>query len=78
MAGPARIAFWAPVIRALREAAPDFRVVAYDQRGHGESEIPGNDVYSVPILVEDLRAVLDATAAGQRAGRSSSATAWAA
>lgn len=56
-----RISFWAPVIRALREAAPDLRVVAYDQRGHGESEIPGNGAYSVPILVEDLRAVLDAT-----------------
>ena len=57
-----KIAFWAPVIRALRAETPDLRVVAYDQRGHGESEIPGNDAYSVPILVDDLRAVLDATA----------------
>ncbi|HWG25142.1 alpha/beta hydrolase [Actinospica sp.] len=56
-----KIAFWAPVIGALRAEAPELRVVAYDQRGHGESEIPGNDAYSVPILVEDLRAVLDAT-----------------
>ncbi|HET9168191.1 MAG TPA: alpha/beta hydrolase [Actinospica sp.] len=63
-----RIAFWAPVIRMLRESAPALRVVAYDQRGHGESEIPGHGAYSVPILVEDLRAVLDATVPdGERA-----------
>ena len=55
------IAFWAPVIRALRTGAPGLRVVAYDQRGHGASEAPGKDRYSVPILVEDLTAVLDAT-----------------
>ena len=56
-----KIEFWAPVIRALREGAPDLRVVAYDQRGHGVSETPGPGRYSVPILVEDLTAVLDAT-----------------
>ena len=56
-----KIAFWAPVIRALREGAPELRVIAYDQRGHGASEIPARDRYSVPILVEDLTAVLDAT-----------------
>jgi pimeloyl-ACP methyl ester carboxylesterase len=56
-----KIAFWAPVIRTLRAEAPELRIVAYDQRGHGESEIPGDGAYSVPILVEDLRAVLDAT-----------------
>ena len=55
------IAFWAPVIRALRADGSDLRVVAYDQRGHGGSEAPGKDRYSVPILVEDLTAVLDAT-----------------
>jgi pimeloyl-ACP methyl ester carboxylesterase len=55
------IAFWAPVIRALRTGDPGLRVVAYDQRGHGGSEAPGKDRYSVPILVEDLTAVLDAT-----------------
>jgi pimeloyl-ACP methyl ester carboxylesterase len=61
-------AFWAPVIRALREGAPDLRVVAYDQRGHGASEIPGRDQYGVPILVQDLAAVLDATLeAGEQA-----------
>ena len=56
-----KIAFWAPVIRALRAGAPDLRVVAYDQRGHGASEAPGPDKYSVSVLVEDLTAVLDAT-----------------
>ena len=55
------IAFWAPVIRALRAQGPALRVVAYDQRGHGASEAPGKGRYSVPILVEDLTAVLDAT-----------------
>ena len=55
------IAFWAPVIRALRTEESDLRVVAYDQRGHGGSEAPGKDRYSVPILVEDLTAVLEAT-----------------
>ena len=55
------IAFWAPVIRALRTGAPGLRVVAYDQRGHGASEAPGKGRYSVPILVQDLAAVLDAT-----------------
>ncbi|HEX4789619.1 MAG TPA: alpha/beta hydrolase [Actinospica sp.] len=53
--------FWAPVIKALRTGAPELRVVAYDQRGHGGSEAPRSGGYSVPILVEDLTAVLDAT-----------------
>ena len=58
--------FWSPVIKALR-SAPELRVVAYDQRGHGGSEAPGADGYSVPVLVEDLTAVLDATVpAGER------------
>lgn len=56
--------FWAPVIRALLAGAPGLRVVAYDQRGHGTSEAPGKGRYSVPILVEDLAAVLDATLPG--------------
>ena len=51
------IAFWAPVIRAL----PDLRVVVYDQRGHGKSDIPSQGHYSVQALVDDLEAVLDAT-----------------
>ena len=53
------IRFWWPVIAEL---AADYRLVAYDQRGHGGSERPGPDQYSVPALVADLVAVLDAAA----------------
>lgn len=59
------IPFWAPVISALRA---DMRVVAYDLRGHGASDIPGRGQYSVQALVDDLTTVLDATLpAGQKA-----------
>jgi pimeloyl-ACP methyl ester carboxylesterase len=65
------IPFWAAVIRELAtDAAPGdrLRVVAYDQRGHGGSEVPGRGSYSVQALVDDLVAVLDATLpAGQKA-----------
>lgn len=47
----------------------DFRVIAYDHRGHGRSDVPkrrGN--YSLDYLAADLDAVLDATLApGERA-----------
>lgn len=57
--------FWAPVIRRL---AGDFRVVAYDQRGHGGSDTPGKGGYSTEALADDLAAVLDAfLAADERA-----------
>ncbi|MFE4970667.1 alpha/beta fold hydrolase [Kitasatospora sp. NPDC056651] len=53
------IAFWAPVIRQL---ADRYRVVAYDQRGHGHSEAPPSRVrYSTRALAEDLSAVLART-----------------
>ncbi|MEV7214648.1 alpha/beta fold hydrolase [Kitasatospora cineracea] len=52
-------AFWAPVVNRL---AADFRVVAYDQRGHGRSPAPaGADGYATAKLAEDLEAVLTAT-----------------
>ncbi|MDH6707787.1 pimeloyl-ACP methyl ester carboxylesterase [Kitasatospora sp. MAA19] len=52
-------AFWAPVIRQL---ADRYRVVAYDQRGHGHSEIPPSRArYSTRALAEDLSAVLART-----------------
>lgn len=51
------IPFWAPVINALRD---DVRVVVYDLRGHGASDIPGRGQYSVQALVDDLTTVLDA------------------
>ncbi|WP_316524835.1 alpha/beta fold hydrolase [Kitasatospora brasiliensis] len=59
-------AFWAPVIREL---ADRYRVVAYDQRGHGRSEIPPSRArYSTRALAEDLSAVLARTVpAGERA-----------
>jgi pimeloyl-ACP methyl ester carboxylesterase len=65
------IPFWAAVIRALAtDPAPGerLRVVAYDQRGHGGSDIPRAGLYSVQALVDDLAAVLDATLpAGRKA-----------
>ncbi|MDX2546797.1 alpha/beta fold hydrolase [Streptomyces sp. WI04-05B] len=56
-------AFWAAQIREL---APDHRVVAYDQRGHGRS--PASPVCSTDLLADDLEAVLAATLApGEKA-----------
>ncbi len=50
------IAFWAPVIHQL---AATHRVVAYDQRGHGRSDIPAaRRGYSTTALAEDLEAVV--------------------
>ncbi|RAJ34639.1 pimeloyl-ACP methyl ester carboxylesterase [Kitasatospora sp. SolWspMP-SS2h] len=52
-------AFWAPVVNRL---AADFRVVAYDQRGHGRSPAPAGPAgYATAKLAEDLEAVLTAT-----------------
>lgn len=58
--------FWAPVIRRLTD---QYRVVAYDQRGHGRSEIPPSRArYSTRALAEDLATVLARTVpAGERA-----------
>ncbi|WP_035841163.1 alpha/beta fold hydrolase [Kitasatospora azatica] len=48
--------FWAPVIDRL---AADHRVLAYDQRGHGRSDIPATrHGYSTRALAEDLEAVV--------------------
>ncbi|MFI9272790.1 alpha/beta fold hydrolase [Kitasatospora sp. NPDC052896] len=50
------IGFWSPVIHRL---ADDHRVVAYDQRGHGGSDIPPTvRGYSTRALADDLEAVL--------------------
>ncbi|CAM5589566.1 hydrolase [Streptomyces spiroverticillatus] len=57
------IGFWAAQIREL---ARDFKVVAYDQRGHGRS--PDSAAYAVEGLADDLEAVLSATLApGEKA-----------
>ncbi|WP_329569999.1 alpha/beta fold hydrolase [Kitasatospora sp. NBC_01266] len=49
-------AFWAPVVSRL---ATDHRVFAYDQRGHGRSDIPATRRgYSTEALADDLEAVV--------------------
>ncbi|HSB72518.1 MAG TPA: alpha/beta hydrolase [Candidatus Methylomirabilis sp.] len=49
--------------RLLSHLAGRWRVIAYDRRGHGQSEVPSPDApYTVPVLAEDLRALLDALA----------------
>jgi pimeloyl-ACP methyl ester carboxylesterase len=49
---------WLPVTRRLRDEG--FRVVLYDQRGHGTST-RGTAPLSIETLAHDLTAVLDAT-----------------
>lgn len=44
----------------IRELSRDFRVVAYDLRGHGRSARPRNGRYDDEVLAEDMQAVLDA------------------
>lgn len=62
-------AFWAPVVRSL--ANDGYRVIVYDQRGHGASSagVTGQPTgYSPATLADDLCAVLDATLApGEKA-----------
>jgi pimeloyl-ACP methyl ester carboxylesterase len=59
------IPFWAPVIAALRG---ELRLIIYDQRGHGASDIPAAGQYSGEVLAHDLANVLDAVLdEGQRA-----------
>jgi pimeloyl-ACP methyl ester carboxylesterase len=49
---------WFHQIRALRSR---FRVIAYDQRGHGLTDAPANATdYSAALLTRDLVGVLDA------------------
>ncbi|MCX5041819.1 alpha/beta hydrolase [Aldersonia sp. NBC_00410] len=50
------IEYWYPQINAL---AGEYRVIAYDQRGHGGSEI-GPKRFSTDLLADDLAAVLAA------------------
>jgi pimeloyl-ACP methyl ester carboxylesterase len=44
----------------LRELSRDFRVVAYDQRGHGRSGPAADGDYSMEAFAADFQAVLDA------------------
>src|ERR1700748_3971475 len=45
----------------IAEWAGDFRVIAFDHRGHGRSGIPRRGGYSLSHLAADVDAVLDAT-----------------
>ena len=51
--------YWIYQIRDL--SAHGLRVVAYDLRGHGDSQPAANDDYSIARFGEDLEAVLDAS-----------------
>ncbi|HET9875231.1 MAG TPA: alpha/beta hydrolase [Mycobacterium sp.] len=45
----------------IADLTGDYRVIAYDHRGHGRSGVPGRDGYSLDHLASDLDAVLEAT-----------------
>ncbi|MCV7329569.1 alpha/beta fold hydrolase [Mycobacterium cookii] len=52
----------------IAELAQDYRVIAFDHRGHGRSGIPRRGGYSLSHLAADVDAVLEATLApGERA-----------
>ena len=48
----------------IRDLMGEFRVVAYDQRGHGRSEAPKGGEYTEAALADDLHAVIGATVPG--------------
>jgi pimeloyl-ACP methyl ester carboxylesterase len=52
----------------IADLSADHRVIAFDHRGHGKSEIPHRPGYHLDHLADDLNAVLDATLrSGERA-----------
>ena len=52
----------------IAELATDYRVIAFDARGHGRSGLPRRGGYSLAHLASDVDAVLEATLApGERA-----------
>jgi pimeloyl-ACP methyl ester carboxylesterase len=52
----------------INELARDYRVIAFDHRGHGRSGVPPRGHYSLNHLASDLDSVLEATLApGERA-----------
>jgi pimeloyl-ACP methyl ester carboxylesterase len=60
------LAYWTYQIRALSQLG--LRIIAYDLRGHGDSEAAVGDDYSIARFGEDLEAVLAACVPeGQRA-----------
>jgi pimeloyl-ACP methyl ester carboxylesterase len=48
-------AMWASQVKAL---APSFRVITFDQRGVGETDLPPEPVYTVAQLADDATALL--------------------
>jgi len=56
--------YWAYVIREL--CRRDLRVVAYDLRGHGDSDSAVDGDYAIPRFGDDLEAVLAACVPGER------------
>jgi pimeloyl-ACP methyl ester carboxylesterase len=48
-------AMWAPQVKAL---APHFRVVTFDNRGVGETDLPPEPVYTMAQLADDAAALL--------------------
>lgn len=47
----------------IADLATDYRVIAFDHRGHGRSDVPGRGGYTLDHLAADLDAVLEATLA---------------
>jgi len=47
----------------IADLAKDYRVIAFDHRGHGRSAVPPRTAYTLDHLAADLDAVLDATLA---------------
>src|SRR5437868_14356813 len=47
----------------IADLAADYRVIAFDHRGHGRSGVPRRGGYSLKSLASDLDSVLDATLA---------------
>ncbi len=47
----------------IADLADDYRVIAFDHRGHGRSGVPRSKGYSLKHLASDLDSVLDATLA---------------
>jgi pimeloyl-ACP methyl ester carboxylesterase len=45
----------------IADLANDYRVIAFDHRGHGRSAVPPRENYSLDFLAADLDAVLEAT-----------------
>ncbi len=47
----------------IADLATDYRVIAFDHRGHGQSDVPKRGGYSLDHLASDLDSVLEATLA---------------